>query len=77
MQMQKKYQVWINDSRLIGHVYLDSSETEETATEVAIEFAIETWGDVEDDEVSVCEITESYYEDLARCSMKDSIKLGM
>lgn len=75
--MQAKYQVWVDDSILIGHVYTDTTATEDDVKYMAIDFTAETWGDVEDSQINTCEIPNSYYDDLAKASAKDSIAEGM
>ena len=52
--MQAKYQVWVDDSILIGHVYPDTTATEDDVKYMAIDFTAETWGDVEDSQINTC-----------------------
>lgn len=74
----RKYQVWINDSELAGHIIVPTTDTEKQVIEQAREYAKETWDtNTPNSDVSVCEIPDSYYQDIARSSAKDSIELGM
>ena len=74
--MTRKYQVWFDDSKLIGHILCDDNDI--VTIDDAVDYAQRVWADdVTDDMVSVCEIPMSYYQDMYRSSAKDSIALGM
>lgn len=76
--METKYQVWIRDAHLAGHIIVDDGDTEDDVIEFARSYARDVWDkDVVDNDVSVCEIPSAYYQDIARSTMKDSIALGM
>ena len=67
-----KYQVWMNLD-LIGHITGDDVTIED-----AVEYAVEWRGtEIDRDDVSICEISESYYGELERSTAEDSIELGM
>ena len=73
-----KYQVWIRDAHLAGHIHTDDTDTETDIHEHALTFAQDVWDkDVVSDDISVCEIHESYYSDIAYCTGDDSLILGM
>lgn len=72
-----KYQVWIEDAHLAGHIYMDKDDSMQDVLYEAQDFVRDTWGTVDDDDISVCEISESYYRDIADCTAEDSILLGM
>lgn len=66
--MERKYQIWANLD-LIGHITGDNVTIED-----AIEYAIDWRGkDIDPAAVGMCEIPKSYYQDIARASVKDSI----
>ena len=76
--MATKYQVWIRDSHLAGHIIVDCSDPEVNVLESARRYARDTWDkDVVDNDVSVCRIPSTYYQEMARSTAKDSIALGM
>lgn len=66
-----KYQIWVNLDH-VGHITGDTVTRED-----AIQYAIDWRGEINPDDVEMCEISESYYQDIARVSSKDSLELGM
>ena len=61
-----KFQVWVNDSELIGHL---TDYTEEEAKEYKLEYAQSIWdSDLNESDVSLCEIEPDYYNKLHACS---------
>lgn len=66
-----KYQIWVNLD-LVGHIIGDDVTQED-----AVRYAIDWRGEIEPEDVSMCEIPESYYHDLYRSSARDSLELGM
>ena len=57
-----KFQVWVNDSELIGHLI---GYTEEEAEEYKLEYAQKIWNtNLNESDVSLCEIEHDYYDKL-------------
>jgi len=55
-----KYQVWLNDSLLVGHLI---GYTHEAALARMGDYARNVWDDdITNDEVSLCEIPLNYYD---------------
>ena len=77
MQQEVKYQVWVDDAHLAGHIYMSKDDSMQDVLYAARDFIRDTWGDADDDEISVCEITNTYYQDIASNTAEDSILLGM
>ena len=72
----RKYQVWIDDAHLAGHILCDDDDT--VTVDDAVDYARRVWDDdVTEDAVSICEISMSYYQDIYKSTAKDSIALGM
>jgi len=70
--MERRYQIWVNLD-LVGHITGDDVTIED-----AIKYAIDWRGeDIDTDDVGMCEISATYYQDIARASAKDSLELGM
>ena len=71
----RKYQVWVNDSKLIGHILCDDTDT--VTIDDAIDYARRVWDqNITDAAVSICEIPMSYYQKIYESTAKDSIELG-
>lgn len=69
---EHKYQVWVNDTHLVGHIY--SMNDEKNAIHEAVNHAKRVWDDrIQTPQVSICEIGYNYYFDLA----ESSADLGM
>jgi hypothetical protein len=77
MRPEIKYQVWIEDAHLAGHIYVPRDDTPEDVANAAQDFVRDTWGAADDNEISVCAISDTYYQDIANCTAEDSILLGM
>ena len=61
-----KFQVWVHDSTLIGHL---EGYTRTEAEEYKLEYARKVWDqDLENEDVSLCEIPENYYDELIACT---------
>jgi len=70
--MERKYQIWANLD-LVGHITGDNVTMED-----AIKYVIDWRGDdIDPADISMCEIPETYYQDIERASAKDSLELGM
>jgi hypothetical protein len=65
------YQIWVNLD-LVGHIVGDNVTQED-----AIQYAVDWRGEINPNDVGMCEIPDSYYHDLARSTAKDSLELGM
>lgn len=64
-----KYQVWLHDSELLGHVYLEEDANQDEINASALHHAKYIWGNtLMQEDVTTCKISNSYYEDLARSS---------
>ena len=71
----RKYQVWVDDSKLIGHILCDDTDTVNMGD--AVDYARRVWDrGITDAAVSICEIPSSYYQEIARSSAKESLELG-
>lgn len=76
--MTTKYQVWIRDAHLAGHIIVEDDGSMEEIMDTARKYACDVWDkDVVSSDVSVCQISPEYYQDIARSTAKDSIAVGM
>ena len=74
--MTRKYQIWVYDSKLAGHILCEDNETVDM--DDATDYARRVWDDdIKECDVSICEISLGYYQELANSTAKDSIILGM
>ena len=74
--MTRKYQVWIRDTHLAGHILCGDDET--ATIDDAMDYARRVWDkDVIRDDVSICEIPSTYYQEIYESTAEDSIALGM
>lgn len=54
---ESKYQVWIDDTWFVGHIFVDEDEDEEDMLDHAYRYARETWSEgVQRNQVSVCKV---------------------
>ena len=69
------YQIWVHDTYLAGHIECEDHES--VTDDDAIDYARRVWdSNISESDVWLCEITPSYYREIADSIPDDTVRYG-